>query len=247
MIANYPQRLEQLKSFTGAQEEHVVCFGDIHGHLGAAEAAIALAERLEVPTVFLGDYVDRGPDNLGVLQAMMRASESHRDWIFLLGNHDLMLRQVIEGTRHPEGYDERTFSETLPRIPVDLRPTIHAWLRDLPAYHRRGACLFVHGGFTSVHLPVEALGCEELVWTYGIPDDWAGETVVRGHTLVEEPELLPNDININTRCGFGGCLTGLLLNTATRSPEWIWSIAESGEIPCERPASELTNPLRFKP
>ena len=180
---------------------------------------IALTERLKVPAVFLGDYVDRGPDNLGVLNVMMRASELNRNWIFLLGNHDLMLRQVIEGIRHPDGYDERTFSETLPMIPEDQRPAIHNWLLELPAYYRRGNCLFVHGGFTSVHLPIEKLSFEELVWTYGIPDDWKGETVVRGHTLVEEPELLPYDFNINTRCGFGGCLTGLLLNTCQRSPK----------------------------
>ena len=241
------QRPEQSNGFSKKQGENVVCFGDIHGHLGAAEEAIALAERIGVPAVFLGDYVDRGPDNLGVLQAMMRASKTHRDWIFLLGNHDLMLRHVIEGIRHPDGYDERTFSETLPMIPVDLRSAIHAWLLDLPAYCRRGDCLFVHGGFTSVNLPVEALDCEELVWTYGIPDDWKGETVVRGHALVDEPELLPLNININTRCGFGGYLTGLLLNTATRTPEWIWSIAENGEILEEKPASDLRNSSRPQP
>lgn len=247
MIDKHRQGLDHLLNLTTKQSEHVVCFGDIHGHLGAAEAAIALTERLEVPAVFLGDYVDRGPDNLSVLHAMMRASESHPTWIFLLGNHDLMLRQVIEGNRHPKGYDERTFSETLPMIPEDQRKAIHHWLLELPAYYRRDNCLFVHGGFTSTQLPIKELSAEELVWTYGIPDDWKGEMVVRGHTLVEEPELRPHDININTRCGFGGCLTGLLLNTTTRKPEWIWSIAESGEIVCQKPASMLNNPLHVDP
>lgn len=47
------QRPEQSNGFPKKQGEHVVCFGDIHGHLGAAEEAIALAERIGVPAVFL--------------------------------------------------------------------------------------------------------------------------------------------------------------------------------------------------
>jgi len=208
----------------------VLCFGDIHGHLLAAETAISLAQELRVPAVFLGDYVDRGPDSLGVLEVMMRASRNHPEWVFLLGNHDLMLMQVIEGVRHPAGYDERTFFETLPTIPPEFYLPILTWLRERPVFYRRDACLFVHGGFTTSSVPIDSLSCEELVWTYGLPEDWQGETVVRGHAVVDHPELRERDININTRCGFGGYLTGLLIDSTTAQPLRIWKISEEGSV-----------------
>ena len=208
----------------------VMCFGDIHGHLGAAKSAVSIAEEMNVPAVFLGDYVDRGPDSFGVLELIIEASLRHPDWVFLLGNHDLMLMNVIEGIRHPDGYDERTFYETLPMIPADLHMPIRDWLLKRPFYHRRDACIFVHGGFSNISLPIEYASREDLVWSYGIPEGWQGETVIRGHALVEHPELHARDININTRCGFGGYLTGLLLDSTTALASRIWKISENGEL-----------------
>ncbi len=218
---------------TGGMDETndcVICFGDIHGHVAAAKAAIELAERLGVPAVFLGDYVDRGPDSLGVLIEAMSASRKHPEWIFLLGNHDLMLMQLIDGIRHPEGYDERTFNETLPTIPTEMQNSINAWLRDRPVFKRRSACLFVHGGFTDSSIPLDEVSHDELVWTYGVPRDWRGEMVVRGHAVVDEVEIRPHDININTRCGFGGVLTGLLIDCVAGQPRHLWTISENGHL-----------------
>jgi len=213
-------------------EKHhqVICFGDIHGHPGAAQTAVSLAEQLGIPAVFLGDYVDRGPDSHGVLRIIMQASERHPDWIFLLGNHDLMLMQAFEGERHPYGYDERTVFETLPTIPGHKHPLLLDFLKARPIFHRKNQCLFVHGGFKDPHLPIESLGREELTWTYGIPEGWRGETVVRGHAVVEKPEIGPYDININTMCGYGGSLTGLLLNTTDAKALQIWQISEDGDL-----------------
>lgn len=206
----------------------VICFGDIHGHLGAAQAAIALAERLAVKAIFLGDYVDRGPDSFGTVELLAEVSKRHPSWVFLLGNHDLMLAQAIEGRRHPEGYDERTVNETLPTITANCRPAVHAWLNHRPAYHREGRCLFIHGGFKAANAAIETLCREELVWTYGVPKDWMGDTVVRGHQLVDTPKFGDHDINLNTRCGFGGWLTGLMLNTSNATPLRWWKISEDG-------------------
>lgn len=210
-------------------ESSIICFGDIHGHLLAAEAAISLAEELNVRAVFLGDYIDRGPDSIGVLRAMIKASRRHPDWVFLLGNHDWMLKEILEGRRHPEGFDERTFTETLPCLPPEEHTTVLEWLQAQPAFMRCGAFLFIHGGFLDAAIPIEDVPAEELVWTYGIPEAWQGETVVRGHTLVDQIEILPLDININTRCGFGGHLTGLLLDASQGRYERSWQISEGGQ------------------
>jgi hypothetical protein len=88
----------------------------------------------------------------------------------------------------------------------------------------------VHGGFTDSAVPVEEVPTEELVWTYGIPESWQGDTVVRGHSLVEQVERKYRDININTRCGFGGYLTGLLVNAEEGYPLHMWQIGEDGSL-----------------
>src|SRR6187549_1539606 len=62
--------------------------GDIHGHTRALQgllAAIPLSD--EDCLIFLGDYVDKGPDVKGTLELLCGlASRSHT--IFLRGNHD---------------------------------------------------------------------------------------------------------------------------------------------------------------
>lgn len=89
----------------------IIAFGDIHGCFQAAKAAISLSEYLGVKPVFLGDYIDRGPSGMKTIQAFVEAKADHPDWIFLRGNHDQMLLDLINGQRHPDGFDERTEKE----------------------------------------------------------------------------------------------------------------------------------------
>lgn len=241
MSATVSSIVDPLLSPITEQATPILCFGDIHGHRAAAEAAVSLSEDLGVPALFLGDYIDRGPDSGGVLQVLMAASRRRPDWVFLLGNHDWMLKEILEGRRHAEGFDERTFSETLPRLSPAERPEILEWLRKRPAFFRSGSFLFVHGGFNDSAVPIEQVPTEELVWTYGIPEDWQGATVVRGHTLVEQVAITDRDINLNTRCGFGGHLTGLLLDPGSARRVRSWQISEAGEIR-ETTDSLLRNP-----
>src|SRR5215469_4358574 len=84
-----------------AEPELIVAVGDIHGRLDLASAALeVMQERLTgraYRLVFLGDYVDRGPDSRGVVELMMRLQE--RDGaVCLKGNHeDLMVRALSGG------------------------------------------------------------------------------------------------------------------------------------------------------
>jgi hypothetical protein len=55
--------------------------------------------------------------------------------------------------------------------------------------------------------------------------------VLPGHALADEHELLR--LNINTRCGFGGYLMGLLINPANRQVLKTWSISEEEELPSQ--------------
>ena len=73
--------------------------GDIHGRLDlllplveaiVADLRDATATRKVV--IFLGDYIDRGPDSRGVLKLLAGLSVVEGvEWRFLKGNHDCLL------------------------------------------------------------------------------------------------------------------------------------------------------------
>ena len=59
----------------------IFAVGDIHGQAGMLAAAldrIAADPDAGAPVVFLGDYVDRGPDTRGVIDLMGRSANAQR-------------------------------------------------------------------------------------------------------------------------------------------------------------------------
>ncbi|MFP4509548.1 MAG: metallophosphoesterase family protein [Spirochaetaceae bacterium] len=66
----------------------ILIFGDIHGDLASLEAGLALADSEDL-VVFLGDYADRGPEGVEVIDRVFRrlADEPERT-IALKGNHE---------------------------------------------------------------------------------------------------------------------------------------------------------------
>jgi hypothetical protein len=80
-----------------AADPPVICVGDLHGHIEKAKQLwAALQSELGVTTVnaarvvFLGDYVDRGPNSREVLDWLIELEESRAPGttVFLAGNHD---------------------------------------------------------------------------------------------------------------------------------------------------------------
>ena len=73
--------------------------GDIHGQLAGLTQAIEWIEKdggPESPIVFLGDYIDRGPDSRGVLDFLIQGRDAGRHWTFLKGNHDRMFEWFLQ-------------------------------------------------------------------------------------------------------------------------------------------------------
>ena len=79
--------------------------GDVHGNLRALDDLLAQLHPLLAPkdtAVFLGDYIDRGPDTRGCIDRILRwQEESPATVITLLGNHeDWLLRSITDPARH---------------------------------------------------------------------------------------------------------------------------------------------------
>lgn len=83
----------------------VIAIGDLHGNLEALNSLLAQIVpemRPDDTLVFLGDYIDRGPDAKGCIERILRLKrESIFPVVTLMGNHEQwMLRSLSDSTQH---------------------------------------------------------------------------------------------------------------------------------------------------
>lgn len=232
---------------TGAPElprlpsgQRIYAVGDVHGHLDLL-ALLQLAideDQLDYPglactEVYLGDYVDRGPDSAGVLDTLIARQRTHGA-ICLSGNHEAMMRAALGSREAFErwlgvGGREAVGSYLGARRPAALGSLWEAWREAMPPEHVAflnglyshfvcGDYLFVHAGLRP-GVPLERQSAEDMMWIrkpFLDCPDWLGHLVVHGHTPGREPEFLPNRINIDTAAYATGRLTCLVLEDAER-------------------------------
>jgi hypothetical protein len=75
---------EQLRSL-----RKVSVIGDLHGDYEALQWALSVANPAKDGIVFLGDYADRGPDGIEIIEAVDSLKRNHPQNVFALkGNHE---------------------------------------------------------------------------------------------------------------------------------------------------------------
>lgn len=72
------------------KKESAIVVGDIHGNLEALQFILKTKEELGIDTIiFLGDYIDRGPKSIKILNCLFNLKlEMPGDFILLRGNHE---------------------------------------------------------------------------------------------------------------------------------------------------------------
>ncbi|MCA6117924.1 serine/threonine protein phosphatase [Bradyrhizobium sp. WSM 1738] len=221
----------------------IYAVGDVHGRSDLLERLLAAIDadckQRPVPrpiTVFVGDYIDRGPDSRNVLDLLLRWQRSH-EAIFLRGNHEIFLPRFITDPRSLDEWRQYGGLETL--LSYGLRPSINPdrdeqtklatelaevlprehldFLQSLDLTFSCGDFLFVHAGVRP-NIPIHEQTEDDLLW---IRDDFLNceqpfeRFVVHGHTPVNEPDLRLNRINIDTGAYATGRLTCIVIeNTA---------------------------------
>jgi serine/threonine protein phosphatase 1 len=222
----------------------VYAIGDIHGRfdlMGALFEHISKELKADPPqvavTIFLGDYVDRGPQSFDVVDTLARGR-----WptpvVGLLGNHEDILLRFLEDETVLEAWRQWGALETLASYGVDIQlairsrdykavqadflarvPDLHLrFLRQLEPCYTIGDYFFCHAG-VKPGIALDAQKRDDLIMIrepfLSCQSDF-GKIVVHGHTPTQEPVVAVNRIGIDTGAYATGRLTALALEGETR-------------------------------
>jgi serine/threonine protein phosphatase 1 len=202
--------------------------GDIHG---CVEELSRLLEGLPLAqgdlVVFLGDYIDRGPDSRAVISYLLSFKQDHEtvEFVFLKGNHeDMFLSYLGLGGQYGNMFLPNGGKATLasygvepdkmsPENALALIPASHIdFFQALRSYHITDPYLCVHAGIQPEKPLVEQTD-EDLLWIRNVfiyRSHKLPYTVLFGHT--PQPTVLydlPYKIGLDTGLVWGNMLTCL--------------------------------------
>lgn len=201
------------------KENRYYCIPDIHGCSKLLNQALSFVYK-ENPNggkiIFLGDYIDRGPDNWGVLQTVMNPPENW-EFICLLGNHEQMFIDSymcglefydVGAARDIAGFkqDEFVLHE---HIRQGIDRAIIEWMYNLKVCHIEDKNVFAHAFYDDT-LTLDEQREYSSVWTR--MDDWMefpnskqGLYLTHGHTPRKHgPVQSPNRTNLDCGAVFYG-------------------------------------------
>ncbi|MDW8197054.1 MAG: metallophosphoesterase family protein [Gemmataceae bacterium] len=205
----------------------VLAIGDIHGCRGPLDDLLAWVQPAsDDRLIFLGDYVDRGPDTRGVLNRLMELRQSH-PIVCLRGNHEIMMIDAyyrkradlkmwlsVGGTQTLGSYGPAPgLTGTLDDVPPDHWQFLQ---RDLVDYYEDDEYIFVHATVDPT-LPLHEQPENALFWDF-LPDmmrHHSGKIVICGHSSQKSgwPKIIPGAVCIDTYAHGGGWLTCLDVHT----------------------------------
>jgi serine/threonine protein phosphatase 1 len=220
----------------------VYAFGDLHGRADLfVRLRSAIAEDLErspvdAPIVVgLGDYIDRGPDSRGVVEAPTGGFAS-AELVALRGNHEQMLLWFLEdparhgaawlrwggdATLRSYGIDPRLYAGAL----RDYRAIRDELARQMPLRHllfvQRLATSFEAGDYFFAHAGVrpgvalDRQADDDLLWireAFTTTNISFPKCIAHGHTITEKPHFGRFTINVDTGAYSTNQLTCVVLD-----------------------------------
>lgn len=205
----------------------IFAIGDIHG---CYDKLRELMERIpydpqQDTLVFLGDYIDRGPQSREVLTYLCQLRREAEKVVMLMGNHEYLmleyhrsgdpallpfLRQLgidktlnSYGVNHPQSLQDMLF------LPAEHRDLLDSLL----PYWETEDYIFVHAGLDpNLSLAQHDLStlCETRAAFITDEHDY-GKLVIFGHTAFDMPFVTPTRIGIDTGAVYGNLLTAVEL------------------------------------
>jgi serine/threonine protein phosphatase 1 len=232
MRPSHPANPSPLAASTPA-DTRIYAVGDIHGRADLLAETIARIDDdirrrpiQHIVEIYLGDYVDRGPDSKGVIDQLAVRMVDNKA-VCLRGNHEALMEDFLRDADafpdwqqlgalqtlasygvHPPGRNE-TIADLRRRF-LRVFPRLHElFLRRLRYGFYCGDFLFVHAGLRP-GVPIERQNLNDLLWIrneFLHSSQHHGRFIVHGHTPVPHPDIRSNRINIDTGAWRSGTLT----------------------------------------
>ena len=196
----------------------IFAIGDIHGCYNKLQE---LMDKIPVDfkhdrLIFLGDYIDRGPDSFKVVEFLINLKKKYLNTVFLKGNHEEMLELYLKGIEmmtfvgNGGRHTLESYSRHFKGNANDLIPQSHLdFFQSLLLFYETENYIFVHAGLKK-GVPLEKQKPDDLLWIrksfirtkYNFK-----KRVIFGHTYFQEPLIQPNKIGIDTGAVYGNKLT----------------------------------------
>jgi serine/threonine protein phosphatase 1 len=203
----------------------VYAVGDIHGCAAELDTLMEKIRRDRTNwsgsahLIFIGDYVDRGPDSKGVVERLL-APPGDFEICYLRGNHDQTLLDFLAdpsvfgawrdfggretllsyGVMPPRFEELSAFEEARDRFQEALPQEHLAFFEGLPLFARIGGYFFAHAGVRP-GVGLDRQNTEDLLWIreeFLFSAEDFGMVVVHGHTPSPSPVRRHNRIGIDT-------------------------------------------------
>ena len=207
--------------------------GDIHGRLDLLDMLLdRLADKApDAKLIFVGDYVDRGPDARAVIDRLRGLGDGA---VCLRGNHEAMLLEFLD---HPielggrwlrnggdatlasygialnenSGVDEVTAASSALRI--GLADGAEIWLRGLPLFWQSGTVLVTHAG-PDPAMPIAGQDDQVFLWGHNRflrEQRTDGIWVAHGHWIRSRAVCAQGRIAVDTGAWASGRLTAAII------------------------------------
>ena len=207
----------------------IFAVGDLHGCTEELEILLYfLSDQQQLAEndliVFIGDYIDRGPNSKGIVERLLAFQRAHRNSVFLRGNHEDMLLEFLgfegcEGWSYLQNGGAKCLqsyglqgSESPQEVLAALPREHLSFFLNLEHYLICGPFVFAHAGLNPLR-DLRAQLDRDLFW---IRDEFISnihhfeKTVVFGHTPYRDVMFnLPFKVGIDTGLVYGNTLTCL--------------------------------------
>ena len=213
----------------------VIAIGDVHGCLAALDAVLdAIAVEPSDSLVFLGDFVDRGPNSAGVLDRLIELRE--RCFLFtIMGNHDELMLDVIEERTWNLGkwlmYGGQQTMRSYKKDTIAGIPQEHVkFLKECIPFCETDHHFFTHANYLEgkslAKTPGMTLRWESLDSRMPAPHN-SGKTAVLGHSAQKDGQIFYNGylLCVDTYCYGTGSLTAFEVNTGE-----YWQADKDGKL-----------------
>jgi serine/threonine protein phosphatase 1 len=210
--------------------ELTIAIGDVHGCIDMLEALLERcfrhADGRPLRLIFVGDYIDRGPDSRAVIATLIALEQRLPGRLVCLrGNHEALLLEALVND------DMRLWlfngaETTLASYGVDhvakLPPEHLEWFAALKTSYDDGRRFFVHAGVDPERRLSEQTD-HDLVWMrepFLSREQDYGRLIVHGHTpqRTGRPDLRSWRLNLDTAAVYGGRLTAAVFDDNQTGP-----------------------------